>query len=252
MSKWLDFKTVDNIRDLGGIKTSDGKVVKDHMIIRSAALNQMSKEEYEYLLKEYDLKLILDFRTHRSFTNKKDMIDNRVKNYNLITIPFLDHQGYNHDIPCKPECFFTYVYLSLATLETSHEAYRSFFRHIIDQKEGGILWHCTSGKDRTGIATYLFMHALGCNEEECINEYLKTNEYTSKVYDRVIKELQAKNELTPKERDWQETNYIANLDFFNSWKQAIVSQFNTVDNYIEKILGITKNDKEILRKRYLI
>ena len=52
------------------------------------------------------------------------------------------------------------------------KAYKQFFDILLDQEEGAILWHCSEGKDRTGLASLLILHALGVPPETIMEDYL--------------------------------------------------------------------------------
>jgi protein-tyrosine phosphatase len=68
---FIPLNSVENIRDLGGIKTSDGKTIKYKKLLRSADLHRLTKDELVILKEQYDLKEVLDFRSTRSFVNLK-------------------------------------------------------------------------------------------------------------------------------------------------------------------------------------
>ena len=53
--------------------------------------------------------------------------------------------------------------------------FQEFFGHLLAAQEPTV-FHCTAGKDRTGFAAALVLHALGASEEEVMFDYLLTNE----------------------------------------------------------------------------
>lgn len=68
-------------------------------------------------------------------------------------------------------------YRSAVTADFSIAHYREFFRILLEQDEGAVLWHCSMGKDRAGIATALVLLSLGASRELVIGDYLATNEF---------------------------------------------------------------------------
>ena len=62
------------------------------------------------------------------------------------------------------------MYQNISSELTSKEALRKIFQ-LISENDGTTLFHCSSGKDRTGIMAALFMYALGCSTEDIINDY---------------------------------------------------------------------------------
>lgn len=58
----------------------------------------------------------------------------------------------------------------------ANPAYQRLFDLLL-QDDGNLYFHCTAGKDRTGVAGFLIMMALGVEEEDAIQEYLLSNTY---------------------------------------------------------------------------
>ena len=114
------FRSVKNIRDLGGIMTQDGHRIKEKMLIRSSALDALSPYEFDILKNEYNLNLVIDFRTTKSFVNKPDLVGN-IRREHLITYKFLETQQFTHDIGCECDDFFLKVYRGITLSEESKE-----------------------------------------------------------------------------------------------------------------------------------
>ena len=163
------FRSVKNIRDLGGIMTQDGHRIKEKMLIRSSALDALSPYEFDILKNEYNLNLVIDFRTTKSFVNKPDLVGS-IRREHLITYKFLETQQFTHDIGCECDDFFLKVYRGITLSEESKEAYAKFLRLVLENEKGSVLFHCTSGKDRTGIASLLLLHILGVDKETIYTE----------------------------------------------------------------------------------
>ena len=187
------FRSVKNIRELGGIMTKDGHRIKEKMLIRSSALDALSPYEFDILKNEYNLNLVIDFRTTKSFVNKPDLVGN-IRREHLITYKFLETQQFTHDIGCECDDFFLFVYRGITLSEESKEAYAKFLRLVLENEKGSVLFHCTSGKDRTGIASLLLLHILGVDKETIIKEHMKT---FNSMYPYFKKDLDELKEVTP-------------------------------------------------------
>ena len=57
---------------------------------------------------------------------------------------------------------------------TGNKAFKELFR-ALEAGETPILFHCTSGKDRTGVAAMLILLALGASDETICADYARTN-----------------------------------------------------------------------------
>ena len=241
------FRSVKNIRDLGGIMTKDGHRIKEKMLIRSSTLDALSPYEFDILKNEYNLNLVIDFRTTKSFVNKPDLVGN-IRREHLITYKFLETQQFTHDIGCECDDFFLKVYRGITLSEESKEAYAKFLRLVLENEKGSVLFHCTSGKDRTGIASLLLLHILGVDKETIIKEHMKT---FNSMYPYFKKDLDELKEVTPFNVDFLYCLYLPKVIYINYWYQLVEENYGGVDNYIKNVLKFSENDIMTLRKRYL-
>ena len=66
------------------------------------------------------------------------------------------------------------TYRTMISSEPSLEAMREFFDVLLED-DGAVLWHCTQGKDRTGVAAAAILLALGVDRDEIMRDYMRTN-----------------------------------------------------------------------------
>lgn len=245
---FLKFTTIDNIRDLGGIQTADGHTIVLNRLFRSSDLHKLSKKELDILKKDYDLRVVIDFRSTKSSIDRRDLIDESIKYYHKYTLKFLETNSYNEEITVEPDDFFKDVYRRLALQEEAIEAYRKFFRLIIENEEGAILWHCTSGKDRTGIAAALLLRVLGCDLETIYQQHFRTNEITVPILKEKLKEIDPDDKQKIK---YYEAYYITKKEYIDEYFNAVNEKYNSIDDYILNQLKVSESSKRVLRDRYL-
>lgn len=245
---FIGFNSVENIRDLGGIKTIDGHVIKSKLLLRSSALNQLSSNEFSRLKKEFKLKTVLDFRSTKSALNKKDEIDDSVNYEHIRVLDYLENHAYTEDIEVSPDEFFINIYRMLALSERSISAYQLFFTRVLNQKDGAILWHCTSGKDRTGIATVLLLSALGCDKKTIYDEHFLTNEITSPLLNKKMTEINKDDE---DKIAYYEAYYIAKKKYIDEYYKALEGKYGSMDEYLKRAIGLSSESIFELKTRYL-
>ena len=245
---FLKFKTIDNIRDMGGVKTADGRVLLYKRLLRSSDLHRLSSDELAILKSEYQLRVVIDFRSTNSTVARKDRLDETIKYFHKYTLDFLEKNSYTRDIKVDPDEFFKGVYRSLALREEAIDAYAKFFRILIDNDQGTILWHCTSGKDRTGIAAALLLWVLGCDMKTIYQEHFRTNEVTLPMLERKLQELRPDDNEAIK---YYKAYYIAKKEYIDEYFHAIIEHFNSVDDYIKKQIKVSELEKSQLRERFL-
>ena len=245
---FLNFKTVRNIRDLGGISNKEGKFIKNKLLLRGGDLASISQDEFNILINEYNLKTVIDFRSKNSYYTKKDAYNENINYYHYFVLDFLDNYLYKIDMELSFDEFFYTVYRGFAKEEKAINAYKGFFKNVLDTNSGATYFHCTSGKDRTGIAAILLLKVLDVDEDLIYKETLKTNEYTQKEFNIFLKNH--KN-LSMKEYDFYKHFYILEKEYIDIYFDEINKNYGSIDNFIVNILGINEEIKTILKNRYL-
>ena len=140
------------------------------------------------------------------------------------------------------------TYKELFTTEVGINAYKTFFKIIQENNDGAILWHCSQGKDRAGMAAYLIEYALGVSEEDRINDYMLTNVAMEKKIKQltpiVLKESNGDYSLLPSLKDV----FSADEDYLNEAINSINENYGSIDNLLVNELGV---DIKLLQDKYL-
>jgi len=89
----------------------------------------------------------------------------------------------------KVEKMFKDAYRQFISLESANTAFSELFRSLGDENELPALFHCTTGKDRTGWAAAAFLTLLGVPEEMVMEDYLRSNDYILPMYDDLIQQF---------------------------------------------------------------
>lgn len=176
-SRVLPLEGGRNFRDLGGYRTTDGKTVKWGKLFRSGVLHNLTADDYAYL-QPLGIKAVVDFRTTEERRQEPTLwkageIDHLTWDYSMG-----DMQGQFAKVLAKPdfsegdiEQLMHGMYTSLVREQTPH--YRAMFAHLIDG-DAPMVFHCTAGKDRTGIGAALLLTALGVDRKTVVADYTLT------------------------------------------------------------------------------
>lgn len=184
----IPVETLPNLRDLGGHRTTDGKSVRRGQLYRSVLLGRLSDADAKRM-KELGLKTVFDFRTAAEHEATPDR-DIGAREINLDVLA--DRSGHGPasllakmDDPVAintaladgqgSEMMRT-AYRELIELPSANDSYSSFFNAIATDSSLPALFHCTTGKDRTGWAAASALLFLGVPEDDVFHEYLLTNE----------------------------------------------------------------------------
>lgn len=251
-----DIRKINNFRQLGGIVTKNGRHVVDNVFYRCGALYGFNKDELEYV-KSLGIETIMDFRSENevlyqpdpkiegaNYFNISGLVDEHGKQINLSPEQMEESGELEDDLVAD---FLINMYKGLPL----SYAYKIMFQEIM-KKRVPILFHCSAGKDRTGIGAALILLALNVSEEEIVKDYMLTNEYRKPLIDALINKNKDKIKQNPKYEEVYrafegvlETSIRISLD-------SIKERFGTYENYFEQQLGLTSDDLDELRYRYTI
>ncbi len=149
------------------------------------------------------------------------------------------------------------MYRSLALSEGISTQYAAFIRLLLEEHEKAVLWHCTAGKDRAGIASVIVEEILGIPREDIIADYLKTGEYLTGDVNRLvafIKKMVAKVMTFDDELASESLQYLFSTEkeYIEYYYQALEEKFGSFENYIRKGLGLMEEEVSEFREKYLV
>jgi len=238
----LNLAGASNFRDLGGYPGKDGRPVRWRQIFRSNHLAHLTEADIA-LLRSFGLKSAFDFRGAEERATAICCLSD-------IAV---------HSLPIEPTVVAALrsraangVALSSAdALEVMRESYRSYvrsntksfrelFSHLL-QDRAPLVVHCTAGKDRTGFACALILHALGVAEEVIAEDYLLTNCF----YRR---DPSASSDLPD---DVTEVLGSVEASFLAAAFDAISADYGDLEVYFGNALGVGADERARLRARYL-
>ena len=262
------FDNIVNARDLGGMVGAGGRTVRLHRILRTAHLHDASPADLKRLHSEYNLAKIFDFR---SFGEAEALPDQEVEGATHHLLPTIDLSAEKlTEQPIPQEAFLDLerhivnysfypevqqmaanMYPSLIRSEYSQLQYAAFLRLIIEAPEdGGILWHCFQGKDRTGWGAAYLLFALGVEREAIIEDFDLSNTAYRDLVARLNVEIEergggeAEKEVVKAFMGVSTNNFIRTLDLIDR-------EFGGMMEYLREQLFLAHDDIQLLRKRFL-
>jgi len=119
----------------------------------------------------------------------------------------------------------------------NQKQYREFFQILMEEENTPLLFHCSAGKDRTGLGAALFLSALGVNREVIYQDYLLTNECLKDKYAVLIESVPL---LAP--------ILEARLEYIQAAFDIIDSEYGGTESYLTHYLDA---DLEKMRSIYL-
>ncbi len=260
-----------NARDIGGYTVQGGLCVRKGLLIRSAHLAEASDPDLQYL-SDMGVVKIIDFRMKEE---KKGKMDGKVSGVEYIDFPtnasgavlatateeekkkfagrkifdirkIIVMAAFNE----KAKIVAREMYPTLFNYPDCQKQMAAFLQEVVHTESGAIVFHCTQGKDRTGIASALILAALGVDRETIIKDF----DVTNRVYEKdVIKFSRRVKLLGGKEEEIEVVKSFigANTHNFIKTLDSIDAQYGSLEAYLKGPMGLTHDDISTLRKRYL-
>lgn len=181
----LQLSTLLNARDLGGYPTADGGVTAYGRFIRADEPSSLSSEDLEALL-SFPVTTVIDLRSHweigRRMTPFSEIPGIRYRNVSLFDSDPDDTDSPTVKVALSDSLGRLYIHV----LTQAGEPVAEVFREILAAPPGGILFHCTHGKDRTGIIAALLLALAGVSREDIVRDYAITYDLIRPIVDPKI------------------------------------------------------------------
>lgn len=228
-----------NFRDLGGFKTTEGRYVKWGKIIRSDDLYHLTEADLTYLA-SLPLISVVDFRAESEVNLAPDKLpasttghyDYSISPGNLTSSMDLSTLSSN-----KGDSVMMEINVLLVSDSANIKRYKDYFALLQNEKDVPLLFHCSAGKDRTGMAAALTLFALGVDEETIMNDYLSSNIYLGDKYREYIAKYPALRSL-----------FEVKSEYIQAGIKWMKQEYGTVENYLKKVLNV---DISKMKEMYL-
>lgn len=252
--KILKYDLIYNGRDLGGMKTTNGKTIKYGRLFRSGMLSPHSKIDEE-TLDSLNLTDVIDFRETSALERKPDY---KIKNVTYHNFPPVNFAGSKSDLDDDlmkkvnevggGHAFMLLLYRNMFASDVAIKAYTNFFKILTEKEDGAFLWHCAQGKDRAGLASFLLEYALGVSLEDCIADYLYSKIAMDKYQAYALPAVEEHFKGDPMAIDTFKNAYTVKEEYINEAIKYINDTFGSIDNLLKDVLKV---DVDKLRSIYL-
>lgn len=225
MQKRIRLGQTMNLRDLGGYPTKDGRVTAWRRNFRSACPQGLSAGDIDYARNTLGMTAVIDLRS-RFETERQPCGLAGVDGIYYRNIPLFS--DYDMD-KFGGESY----YLMAEHIPSMVELFRT-----IAGAEGAVLFHCTAGKDRTGITAAILLMLAGVEDIDIVADYQVSRTYIEPL----IQHLRKNYPEMPQHTGESPAEYIR--DFMARFRE----RWGTVEGYFD-YLGLSDDDVGKLRDR---
>lgn len=254
----IPLQSAPNLRDLGGIPVGNG-TVRTGELYRSATLAKLGGDDVAAFA-GLDIETVYDLRTE---AEREGALDNVPASTRTVWLDVLadnaqnaaatgqllaDPVGYAETVSDgRGVAQMEEANRNFVSLPSAIAAYRTFYLDLIDeQRTGAALFHCTTGKDRTGWAAASFLLLLGADEADVRADYLQTNVDLAPMTDPILAFVESKGvdpELISPLLGVRDNYLAAALD-------EMRTKFSSIEGYARTGLGLTDDQLRTLRERF--
>lgn len=238
----LPLQGASNFRDLGGYPARDGRSVRWRQLFRSDHLAELTAADRERL-RHLGLERVIDFRGRDERSAAPYELPG-VALHALSIEPMVGQRlaeliaAGNRPDARLARMLMKELYRALVNDQAPRFA--EFFEHLLDAR-GPVAFHCTAGKDRTGLAAALVLMALGVPRDTVRHDYLLTNTLFKPPRlptDEALAEAAA-------------VVWRVERDFLDEALRAIDDDHGGIERYLDRRLGLGAAAQARLAERYL-
>lgn len=177
-----------NVRDLGGLRTADGRRTRFGRLYRSDSPSELTPDDVRALVDDRGLRHVVDLRSReeveRDGPGPLERAGLAYANHWMSSDP-----GVGQVVPEIMRGNLSGHYLGY--LGSGAERVVAAARLLADPGNHPALVHCAAGKDRTGTLVALLLDAVGVRPEEIAADYALTDANMGAVFERVVRRLEA-------------------------------------------------------------
>lgn len=256
----IGIASIPNLRDLGGYKTSDGKTIATGLLYRSNQPSGITRDDMKKL-QALGLHVNLDLRTWDERSARPAELSSGTKYVWLDVLAdspqagpaqleklMADPKKANAELGGgKVEELFKEAYRQFVSLDSAKAEFRQFFLLVGDKTQLPALFHCTTGKDRTGWAAASLLTLLGVPKDQVYADYLRSNDYIIPAYQKAIDGFVAAGG----DKNIPLAILGVRKEYLDAAFDEMQKEYGSVEKYFSEGLGIDSTQQKSLRDLYL-
>ncbi len=233
------FEGAMNFRDIGGHETMDGRRVHRGRFYRSGQMSGFTDRDIA-AIRQLSIRSLCDFRApderERSPTRwiegqpVRQSVREDQENLGSIA-KFYDTVRESHAVA---RSVMTDGYRKLPYLLAP--SYRAMFEFIL-AGDVPIVFHCTVGKDRTGIASALLLSALGVPRERVIEDFRASDQHYDRLFTLVRSQALESIHIEEDSDIWPPL-LLSDPAYLDALFDQLQMQHGGVEGYLDAVLGV--------------
>ena len=242
----LEFDGAHNFRDLGGYPSELGGELRWGLVYRAGRIDQLSARDRDYF-DSLGIHTVFDLRRHDERERFPDPVPNvhvclmsRVFEHSTMpdTAAFVNH---DHSVE-----FLRQLYIGL--LAHAGREIGEIFRGIAGTDALPVLFHCTAGKDRTGVVAALLLSWLGVARDVVLDDFELTEQYIGhELHEEMFRRMLERG-MAPEAAAGM---LHASRDTMAAALDELDARYGGIDRYLREVAGLGSEILQALRDRLI-
>lgn len=260
-------KGLNNTRDLATLSELCSVKIKKDVLFRSGRIDKISEKKRNKFLSDNNIHTVIDLRNDVEIGESNPItLPDDVK---YVKLPILTKEffGVTHEKKMskalmkdctkkakyvKKDMYLVEMYKDIVFNEESQEYFRKFFKIVTECNDGAILFHCQTGKDRTGIVSMLILLILGVDRDTILEDYMVSQYFNRRYVKSRIILLTISFFIKRDLRLLLKQMLGAKKEYLERTIEAIIEKYHTIDEYLRNALRLTDDDLSQIRNKLLV
>jgi protein tyrosine/serine phosphatase len=248
LTRNIPFEAVHNARDLGGYKARGGRTVAWRRLFRSGELHNMTARDLAFLTEQIKLKSVIDLRSDYEIKRHGTgpLAGSGIKYFNISLIS----DGGNRQANEQRYKKFTNMgqfYVDLALKKEFGEGIAAALAIIAAPENHPLLFHCSAGKDRTGLLAALLLSVLGVTDKDIKTDYCLSAAYV----ETVINLIKNQPEMAAATSDLPGYFWVTAPESIALLLSTLCREYGSVEGYLKE-MGMETSLPECLQRTLLV
>jgi len=244
LASWIELDGCFNFRDLGGYRTRDGGQMRTGRVYRSDGLHHLSGGDVDLLCGELQLGLVIDLRSLDEV--EEDGVGRIGERAVVQSLPLFPHARSSKartqaGVDMPSDMGELYYLMLMAASDPIAEVVR-----MLSSADAPSVFHCSAGKDRTGIISALLLSLIDVPEETIVADYAFSRQNIGQINERLSHSETYQHLMT----NLPEGAYDADPAAMESFLARVRHEHGSMGKWAERA-GIDTNTREGLKATLL-
>lgn len=229
MLRHIPLGRMNNLRDLGGYPGANGRITAWERFLRGDNPLGLEEPDIQWLL-DRDITTVIDLRTPAEVERKPDQLST-VPGFHYRNCPLLEGEAMPNLADDVARGYFDL--LSRGDLVRTAVS-------AVAAAPGGVLFHCTAGKDRTGLLSALLLSLAGVSRADILADYQVSETYLADIIRRI-------RTVVP---DLAPFAGASKSDYLDGCLDLLEESYGSVPDYLRAV-GVSEGELDALRDKLL-